>query len=83
MESSLKLLKAAVENDCVSSVALVHNMSPVSQSKEGRRIVFGRVGKLTSGDLQAPGVQCPTCARRGVVTWVIPGKLCHVCGTPC
>jgi len=29
------------------------------------------------------GVKCPTCASRGIETWVIPGKHCHICGTAC
>ena len=29
------------------------------------------------------GVRCPACAEKGVETWVIPGKNCHVCGTSC
>lgn len=30
-----------------------------------------------------PGVKCPTCAAKGQEVWVIPGKSCHVCHTPC
>ncbi|KAK0666305.1 hypothetical protein QBC41DRAFT_230773 [Cercophora samala] len=30
-----------------------------------------------------PGVRCPTCAAKGVETWVIEGRACGTCGTPC
>jgi len=30
-----------------------------------------------------PGVLCPTCLAAGKEVWVIPGKLCHECGTEC
>ncbi|KAK0387816.1 hypothetical protein NLU13_4061 [Sarocladium strictum] len=30
-----------------------------------------------------PGTKCPTCAARGKEVWVIPGRLCGQCGTPC
>ncbi|XMA19060.1 hypothetical protein WAI453_011851 [Rhynchosporium graminicola] len=30
-----------------------------------------------------PGVRCGTCAGNGTEVWVIPGKACHVCGSPC
>ncbi|TQB68838.1 hypothetical protein MPDQ_002674 [Monascus purpureus] len=30
-----------------------------------------------------PGVRCPKCENEGKEIWVIPGKRCHVCGTPC
>ncbi|RDA85105.1 hypothetical protein CP532_2039 [Ophiocordyceps camponoti-leonardi (nom. inval.)] len=30
-----------------------------------------------------PGVRCPRCFARGVEVWVIPGKNCKECGTPC
>ncbi|EPS26694.1 hypothetical protein PDE_01632 [Penicillium oxalicum 114-2] len=30
-----------------------------------------------------PGVRCPNCAAKGQEVWVIPGKSCHVCHTPC
>ncbi|GES57614.1 hypothetical protein ATEIFO6365_0001090300 [Aspergillus terreus] len=30
-----------------------------------------------------PGVRCPTCQGNGEEVWVIPGKNCHKCGTPC
>jgi hypothetical protein len=32
---------------------------------------------------QIPGVRCPTCLAAGKEVWVIPGKLCHECGTEC
>ncbi|KAH7390206.1 hypothetical protein BKA64DRAFT_117225 [Cadophora sp. MPI-SDFR-AT-0126] len=32
---------------------------------------------------QMPGVRCGTCAGNGQDVWVIPGKACPVCGTPC
>ncbi|KAH8907790.1 hypothetical protein BR93DRAFT_926810 [Coniochaeta sp. PMI_546] len=32
---------------------------------------------------QLPGVRCPTCAANGQETWVIPGRACGNCGTPC
>ena len=28
-------------------------------------------------------VKCPTCANEGVIVWVIFGKCCPRCGTPC
>ncbi|KAL2800932.1 hypothetical protein BJX66DRAFT_103170 [Aspergillus keveii] len=34
-------------------------------------------------DMTMPGVRCPSCQRTGKETWVIPGKYCHICGTPC
>ncbi|KAH8155063.1 uncharacterized protein LAJ45_00072 [Morchella importuna] len=30
-----------------------------------------------------PGVKCPTCELAGVESWVIRGKVCSKCGTPC
>ncbi|CAN8100309.1 unnamed protein product [Discula destructiva] len=30
-----------------------------------------------------PGVRCPTCAQAGKESWVIPGRACSTCGTPC
>lgn len=30
-----------------------------------------------------PGVRCPKCMGQGNEVWVIPGKSCHVCHTPC
>ncbi|ROW10111.1 hypothetical protein VMCG_01817 [Cytospora schulzeri] len=30
-----------------------------------------------------PGVRCPTCAANGNEVWVIPGRACGNCGTPC
>ncbi|TPX10734.1 uncharacterized protein E0L32_008303 [Thyridium curvatum] len=30
-----------------------------------------------------PGVRCPTCAANGTEVWVIPGRACGYCGTPC
>jgi hypothetical protein len=30
-----------------------------------------------------PGVGCPTCALGGKEIWVIPGRCCGYCGTPC
>ncbi|POR33287.1 Uncharacterized protein TPAR_06514 [Tolypocladium paradoxum] len=30
-----------------------------------------------------PGVRCPKCYAKGIEVWVIPGKSCRECGTPC
>ncbi|TVY72739.1 Zinc finger transcription factor ace1 [Fusarium oxysporum f. sp. cubense] len=30
-----------------------------------------------------PGVRCPMCATEDGVVWVIPGRCCGYCGTPC
>ncbi|PHH89263.1 hypothetical protein CDD83_6382 [Cordyceps sp. RAO-2017] len=30
-----------------------------------------------------PGIRCPKCFAQGVEVWVIPGKNCKECGTPC
>ncbi|CDM32198.1 unnamed protein product [Penicillium roqueforti FM164] len=30
-----------------------------------------------------PGVRCPNCQAQGKEVWVIPGKNCHICHTPC
>ncbi|TLD21865.1 hypothetical protein PspLS_07781 [Pyricularia sp. CBS 133598] len=30
-----------------------------------------------------PGVRCPTCAASGSEVWVIQGRACGTCGTPC
>ncbi|CAP85947.1 Pc20g06180 [Penicillium rubens Wisconsin 54-1255] len=30
-----------------------------------------------------PGVRCPNCLAQGKEIWVIPGKNCHICHTPC
>ncbi|KAH7260848.1 uncharacterized protein BKA55DRAFT_535862 [Fusarium redolens] len=30
-----------------------------------------------------PGVRCPTCALEGKEIWVVPGRCCGYCGTPC
>ncbi|KAH7316482.1 hypothetical protein B0I35DRAFT_254837 [Stachybotrys elegans] len=32
---------------------------------------------------KAPGTRCPTCAKAGQEVWVIPGRCCGYCGTPC
>ena len=32
---------------------------------------------------QSPGTRCPTCASQGKEVWVIPGRCCGYCGTPC
>ncbi|KAK4464128.1 hypothetical protein QBC42DRAFT_263946 [Cladorrhinum samala] len=32
---------------------------------------------------EMPGVKCPTCESRGVVNWVLEGRKCGYCGTPC
>ncbi|PYH76696.1 hypothetical protein BO82DRAFT_295635 [Aspergillus uvarum CBS 121591] len=36
----------------------------------------------TNSPQQMPGARCPTCAKQGKEVWVIPGKNCHICGTP-
>lgn len=38
---------------------------------------------LTRGDNKMPGVKCPNCEKRGVEQWVLPGKYCPKCSTPC
>ena len=30
-----------------------------------------------------PGVRCHNCLKRGVTQWVLPGKHCPLCSTPC
>ncbi|KAH7358308.1 hypothetical protein B0T11DRAFT_330125 [Plectosphaerella cucumerina] len=30
-----------------------------------------------------PGIRCPTCQDSGKEVWVLPGKECGYCGTPC
>ncbi|ROT37616.1 hypothetical protein SODALDRAFT_201187 [Sodiomyces alkalinus F11] len=30
-----------------------------------------------------PGIKCPTCKQSGKEVWVLPGKECGYCGTPC
>ncbi|KAH7377199.1 hypothetical protein B0T11DRAFT_218643, partial [Plectosphaerella cucumerina] len=30
-----------------------------------------------------PGIRCPTCQDSGEEVWVLPGKECGYCGTPC
>ena len=30
-----------------------------------------------------PGVRCPNCLKRDIVQWVLPGKHCPKCSTPC
>lgn len=32
---------------------------------------------------KVPGTRCPTCALEGKEVWVIPGRYCGYCGTPC
>ncbi|KAH6981913.1 hypothetical protein BKA56DRAFT_357541 [Ilyonectria sp. MPI-CAGE-AT-0026] len=32
---------------------------------------------------KVPGTRCPTCALTGKEVWVIPGRSCGYCGTPC
>ncbi|EHK47404.1 uncharacterized protein TrAtP1_012492 [Trichoderma atroviride] len=32
---------------------------------------------------KVPGTRCPTCAQQGKEVWVIPGRCCGYCGTPC
>ncbi|KAL2201707.1 hypothetical protein CC79DRAFT_1338705, partial [Sarocladium strictum] len=34
-------------------------------------------------DSKVPGTRCPVCASQGNEVWVIPGRLCGQCGTPC
>ncbi|KAJ5469582.1 hypothetical protein N7539_009200 [Penicillium diatomitis] len=36
-----------------------------------------------SRSTKMPGVRCPNCYAKGQEVWVIPGKSCHVCHTPC
>ena len=30
-----------------------------------------------------PGVRCPNCLKRDIIQWVLPGKHCPKCSTPC
>ena len=41
------------------------------------------LGLLLTSPPQLPGVRCPTCAANGLEIWVIPGRACGNCGTPC
>ncbi|PFH59393.1 hypothetical protein XA68_12423 [Ophiocordyceps unilateralis] len=47
-----------------------------SLQSSGLAIMFDQAAKL-------PGVRCPKCFAQGVEVWVIPGKNCKECGTPC
>jgi ubiquinol-cytochrome c reductase cytochrome b subunit len=47
-------------------------------------IVIGiNLDYLSYTDVPMTGVKCPTCAANGQEVWVIPGRNCHYCGTPC
>jgi hypothetical protein len=41
--------------------------------------------EIDNNNLRAlkPGVRCPTCAVEGKEIWVLPGRCCGYCGTPC
>ena len=47
-------------------------------------IVIGiNLDYLSYTDVPMTGVKCPTCAANGQEVWVIPGRNCHYCSTPC
>lgn len=57
---------------------------PVSVTSFFVVVVFH--GPIKSDDtsiLQLPGVRCPKCAENGKESWVLPGRSCSTCGTPC
>ena len=37
----------------------------------------------TNVDGPMAGVKCQQCLEKGIETWVIPGKHCHICGAEC
>ncbi|KFG78383.1 hypothetical protein MANI_012262 [Metarhizium anisopliae] len=41
------------------------------------------IDDIISYGAQIPGTRCPTCALKGKEVWVIPGRNCGYCGTPC
>ncbi|EGX95377.1 hypothetical protein CCM_00031 [Cordyceps militaris CM01] len=49
----------------------------------------GPLGSLPGADSairtrpKIPGTRCPTCALQSKEVWVIPGRCCGYCGTPC
>ena len=47
--------------------------------------VNGKILSEDEGLREGPmaGVKCRQCEARGNEVWVIPGKNCHVCGSPC
>ena len=38
---------------------------------------------VTIFKMPMPGVRCPSCEKRGVEQWVLPGKNCPICAHPC
>lgn len=36
-----------------------------------------------SNEMAMPGVPCPTCAAKEQEVWVLAGKVCGYCCTPC
>ncbi|PHH65214.1 hypothetical protein CDD81_3073 [Ophiocordyceps australis] len=44
---------------------------------------FWGTESLETKEAGVPGIRCPKCLNRGVEVWVIPGKICRVCGHPC
>ncbi|KAF6809481.1 hypothetical protein CPLU01_02178 [Colletotrichum plurivorum] len=53
------------------TAALANQQKPSSSSKSG------------SKQHLLPGIRCPTCHASGKEVWVLPGKECGYCGTPC
>ncbi|QUC18087.1 uncharacterized protein UV8b_02328 [Ustilaginoidea virens] len=49
--------------------------TPTAEAVGGSGIIF--TGPMI------PGTRCPTCALEGKEVWVIPGRCCGYCGTPC
>ncbi|KAK1655954.1 hypothetical protein BDP81DRAFT_388816 [Colletotrichum phormii] len=59
-------------NHCqVDKTAFRNQQKPSSSTKSG------------SKQHLLPGIRCPTCHASGKEVWVLPGKECGYCGTPC
>ena len=46
-------------------------------------VLYTYTDVLLCDDFKMPGVRCPNCLKRGIETWVLPGKHCPKCSTPC
>lgn len=66
-----------------SSLSRVHTdvESGLDISSYGMETVLITTHALISH--KVPGTRCPTCAQAGKEVWVIPGRCCGYCGTPC
>ncbi|KAF4595252.1 hypothetical protein GQ602_000865 [Ophiocordyceps camponoti-floridani] len=59
--------------------------SSASRAWDAHLVLWSRGTSVVADQAAAklPGVRCPKCFAQGVEVWVIPGKNCKECGTPC